>query len=188
MAKKLIVVAMTALLLCIFCVVSAEERVTIILKKADYTASGMDFEIELTFKDTSLYNESVFLSYHVLDEQGNMLRFENERFPVDLSGERAEPLDIHVDIASFPEMENIETAWIQFDLVDSENAYWFSDEGLLDSENTSVLFDRARLRNEQLQNASPVVDIPAVILNAAAWIGLLCCIWKMRFGRKKKTV
>lgn len=186
MAKKLIAAVTTVLFLCNFCLVFAEEQATITIKKADYTAAGMDFEVEVDFKDINLYNESVFLSYHILDEQGNTLRFENERFPVVLSGEKTEPLEIHVDIASLPEMADRETARIQFDLVDSKNVYWFSDEGLLNGENTTVTFERVQMQAGKPQSPKPALDIPAVILNSAAWIGVLYCFWKMRFGRKEK--
>lgn len=187
MAKKMTAMVMALLFLCVSCVVFAEEQVSIVLKKVDYTTDGMDFEVELAFADKSWYNDSIFLSYHILDEQGTMLRFENERFPVILQEGKAEPIEVRVDCSQIPELKDVNEAWIQFDLVDSENLYWFRDKGLLNEENASVLFERSRMEPEQAGGFMTVLDLPAVILNTVTWAALLYFLWRFRPKSKKNT-
>ena len=187
MAKKMTAMVMALLFLCVSCVVFAEEQVSIVLKKVDYTTDGMDFEVELAFADKSWYNDSIFLSYHILDEQGTMLRFENERFPVTLQGKKTKPVEVRVDCSQIPELEEVNEAWIQFNLVDSENLYWFRDKGMLNEENASVLFERSRMEPEQAGGFMTVLDLPAVILNTVTWAALLYFLWRFRPKSKKNT-
>lgn len=187
MAKKMTAMVMALLFLCVSCVVFAEEQVSIVLKKVDYTTDGMDFEVELAFADKSWYNDSIFLSYHILDEQGTMLRFENERFPVTLQGKKTKPVEVRVDCSQIPELEEVNEAWIQFDLVDSENLYWFRDKGMLNEENASVLFERSRMEPGQSGGLMTALDVPAVILNMVTWAVLLYFLWKFRPKSKKNA-
>ena len=161
-----------------------------------YTSAGVLLDVSISFGDTALYNEQVYFSYHLVSENGEMLRFENERLPISLQQDGTADIDIQIDCAQFLELEGHQTAWIQFDLVDQQNVYWFRDRGLVAGEGAQVLFDRSLLAQiepeqvppadssaEPVQDAQPRVEIISVILNAAAWAILIVCLcWA---GRRK---
>ena len=187
MFKKICVVVL--LVLCMTQTVWATESgVTITPDTQTYTSDGMIVPITISFSDMGLYNEEVYFSYHVLAEDGSILRYENERIPLSLENGVAR-LEVYIPCASFPELEAVELARIQFDLVDQRNVYWFSDRGYLEASGEYVQFERENLITEALQGeneTSEVRDerisqtqmqtgksqIASILLNAVAWFAV----------------
>ena len=186
MFKKLCVVML--LVLCMTQTAWATgESVTITPDIQTYTSDGMIVPLTISFSDMGLYNEEVYFSYHILAEDGSILRYENERIPLSLENGEAR-LEIYIPCASFSELEAVELAQIQFDLVDQKNVYWFSDRGYLEAE--PVQFERKNLLTEAVQGENEISEvsdelisetqmqtgksqIASILLNAVAWLAVV---------------
>ncbi len=155
--------------ICLFLVIcctlaqAAEPQVLIETGAMTYTDTGFAVDVTVKFEDMSLYNDQVYLSYHIVDENGGELLFENQRVPVDLE---AEFMTMHVDCANLEELADRETAIIQFDLVDQRNVYWFSANSNISFQAASVVFDRGLL-----QAPTPSVSTTfSIVLNGLACV------------------
>lgn len=204
MFKKLCVVVL--LVLCMTQTVWATESgVTITPDTQTYTSDGMIVPITISFSDMGLYNEEVYFSYHILAEDGSILRYENERIPLSLENGVAR-LEVYIPCASFPELEAVELARIQFDLVDQRNVYWFSDRGYLEASGEYVQFERGNLLTEALQGENETSEandglvsqtqmqtgksqLASIFLNAVAWFAVAggFIYWHRRKKDHKKS-
>lgn len=173
------------------------NQVTIETGAMTYSEVGFAVDVTVKFEDMSLYNDQVYLSYHIVDEDGGELLFENQRIPVNLEAAFA---TIYVDCANLEELADRETAVIQFDLVDQKNIYWFSQKMDIAFQSTSVVFDRALLRTSGSSEQTGDIDYPAevptdtassilsIMINLAAWVllvVLICTVMGKNHKNKK---
>lgn len=112
------------------------------------------------FVSDEVFNDSVKFSYHIEDDVGNMLVYENERIP--LAGLQL-PAEIPVRIDLNEVLRDTEQAVVVFDIVDEENIYWFSGNTGL-----KCRFERIALgqKTEAANEPAQVVikhDLPRVI-------------------------
>lgn len=189
-----------------FAQVASAETPGVIITPGEqtYTEQGFKIDVVLEFVDLSLYNKDVYLSYHALDQSGNVLFMEGQRtqFTIDESGKSTVTFD--VQCADIPELSNIDDFQIQFDLIDQANEYWFSDRGLLHYTGAPVYFERERLGGGQMQednldassgnsgsNGEPSqetseVDTISAILNLLAWGGIIVILLKkVLYGKNR---
>ena len=171
------------------------QGVLVTLESQVYTAEGMLVDVSLKFEDTSLYHDDVLFSYHILDANGEILRYENERQTIAMQQDGTADIQMMINCAAMPELDGVDIAQVQFDLVDQTNVYWFSDRGLVQLTNdTPVLFQQDQLlaAASAAENASVAQDPQtekkfepvSIVLNALAWIGLLALL--ICYRRKKK--
>lgn len=143
---------------------------------------GISIDVTVTFKEDSLYNEGVYLSYHILDQNGELLQFENTRYPLTVQGGRAEQT-ILISSADIPTGENGEAMVIQLDLVDTQNVFWFSENG-----DIAAKMDAITLAPEEIKGSSggdmgflkQVEQISVIAINAAGIAGLGALLWFLR--------
>lgn len=79
------------------------------------------------YETPALHHENVLLSWHIYTSDGNLLIFENTRYHFTLDNGDA---DIPVEIC-LPS-EQPQPMLIYFDLVDEQNAFWFSENKLIE--------------------------------------------------------
>lgn len=111
-------------------------------------------EVQVIFYNQDLYHDGIFLSYHILqkDENGTIeiLEFENQRVKVvlDESGTAGITLQIALN-----ELKN--GVYLEFDLVDVNNLFWFSYNEEIDfSSDVIEIFDRPIYKHiKQLEQA-----------------------------------
>ncbi len=119
--------AILGVFLAAFPVANAQETkhsdVQIAISEPTYGGSRMTAEATVTFNDLTLYNESIYFSYHIESDNGEVLVFENPRYPVVLNEQGVGTIPFEISYASLPQEEKLN---ICFDLVDQENVYWFS--------------------------------------------------------------
>lgn len=153
-----------------------------------YSDTGFAVDVTVTFKDMSLYNEQVYLSYHVVDENGEYLLYENQRLPFHPD---AAFTTVYIEWTSLEEIADRSTAVIQFDLVDEANVYWFSENSDIIFQTASVGVDREMLQPSELPvsennedkatDTNNISQIFAIAINVAIWITILSLIYL--FGR-----
>lgn len=146
---------------------------------------GISIDVTVTFKEDSLYNEGVYLSYHILDQNGELLQFENTRYPLTVEGGRAEQA-ILISLADLPEEENGEAMVIQLDLVDTQNVFWFSENGDIAAKMDAITLESAEIEGpsggdmDQNQFLKQAAQISVIAINAAGIAGLGALLWFFR--------
>lgn len=86
-------------------------------------------EVNIEYSDISLYNNLCYLSYHILDENGNSIEYENTRELIELDETGKGVVILNISIAD----SDIKECIIELDIVDEKNQYWY-----LDNENILV--------------------------------------------------
>lgn len=119
---------------CSFPAFSQEENDVALTSDMDAEQSTdiISGNVAITFNNMDLYNENIKFSYHIYDDAGKDLAFENERIPVMLEGNSVVvPFAFNKkEVISVAELKKFK---IVFDLVDEQNVFWFSS-------NTNVKF------------------------------------------------
>lgn len=113
---------------------------------ADVTQNNgyMSGTVYVQFADQSLYNDQVKLSWHIYDAEGNLLQFENERYPLVLADGQAS-----VQLMDYLPALGSDEIVVRFDLVDEQNIFWFSD-------NPEVTLRQAEFTVQAEADARPV--------------------------------
>ena len=146
---------------------------------------GISIDVTVTFKEDSLYNEGVYLSYHILDQNGELLQFENTRYPLTVQGGRAEQT-ILISSADIPEEAYGEAMVFQLDLVDTQNVFWFSENGDIAAKMDAITLESAEIEGpsggdmDQNQFLKQAAQISVIAINAAGIAGLGALLWFFR--------
>lgn len=171
-----------ALILCQTRAMAAEQpQATITAAATAYTEAGLLVDVTVSFADASLYNEQVYLSYHIVDETGEMLAFENQRLPLSLDKDNSALVTVSVNDSTVPETPNGTAAKVQFDLVDQQNVYWFSLNNTISFQGAEVAYDSAQVAGAGIR-AQIFAAVP-IVLNALLWIVFALLLF--RYMRKK---
>lgn len=124
--KRLIIVMILTLLLFFAETASAQPAPTVALtaqvQQAEQIVSG---EVTISTTEPALFHDQVKLSWHVYDEAGNLLVFENQRLLFTLGEDNKASVPVEIDLSKLGLTP--QTIIIQFDLVDEENLFWFAD-------------------------------------------------------------
>lgn len=110
-----------------------------------YSEDSLLVDLNITFTDTSLYSDQVYLAYRVVDQAGEMVVTESPRTPITLKEDGTAFVTVDVSTAAVPELLNIESGELIFDFVDQKNGYWFSDRALVEYVGEPVVFEKAKL-------------------------------------------
>lgn len=129
MGKKCIVYIIVAMLLWFPLCVQASENAGVIISNLSYDEEYTDtFEstIRIRFFDDELYNDDVYLSYHVYDASGdNLVQYENQRVKINLDEKGEMICTVTLDLKDI--LRNTEKVVVRYDIVDQGNLYWFAD-------------------------------------------------------------
>lgn len=141
MKSRILSVIIAVFCLCLASVPAKAADTADVALYADVAQSLQTLEgtVTVQFHRQELYNEGVKLSWHIYSDGGELLVFENERYPLAVeNGTAVVPVKIEL-----PQLE-AGSAVIRFDLVDEENVYWFSDSPALTMQQDEVHFAQQR--------------------------------------------
>lgn len=152
-----------------------------------YGEKGFAVDVTVTFYDTSLYNDHVLLSYHILSADGaESLVFENPRLPLSVDANGVARQTVSVDRVSQPLLEPIDSAAIRLDMVDEANVFWFFDNPNVDLKTAELPYDATLLVSEtagetRAQAAPEGKQSLPIVFCILGWIGALSLL----MGAKK---
>lgn len=141
MKSRILSVIIAVFCLCFASMPAKAEDTADVALYADVAQNLQTLEgtVTVQFHRQELYNEGVKLSWHIYSDSGELLVFENERYPLAVeNGTAVVPVKIEL-----PQLE-AGSAVIRFDLVDEENVYWFSDSPALTMQQDEVHFAQQR--------------------------------------------
>lgn len=184
-----LLIAAVVLALCMCLVPAAEQpQVTIETGASSYSESMFFVDVTVSFNDVALYNEQVYLSYHIVDGSGEILVYENQRLPLSLDETGSAWTTVCIDAATVPAAADGTKIWIQFDLVDEQNVYWFSGNTAIDFQEARIEYDSSLLlpplAEEETQEA-PDVPVVSVVLNGIMWVALIVLLFRYLRRAKK---
>lgn len=148
-------------------------------------SNPFNIDVGIIFNDPSLYNQYVFLSYHVYDIQDQELIWEGKRTVIKMKTKEEGYSNIDVDLSSIPGFEKMKSLKIKFDLVDEQNVYWFSKNSKISFSSKELIYEKSTVGNlvKTLNNAYKE-HVFISILNIVVF--LLTCIGC--FYVKKKNI
>lgn len=112
--------------ICIPLQVRAENNSVQVFAEKEVIYSSEDtINVDVVFGGNKLYNEHIYLSYHVKNVQGDVLQYENSRYPIALYEDNTATVSVDINVNDI-EVEN-GVLLLEFDIVDEENLFWFSD-------------------------------------------------------------
>lgn len=170
---------------CISAVYAEGEEIRITALEPSYEKDGAHIEVQVELPDKNFVTTGKYFSYHIFNQE-NMVRFENERYPLE---ELKTETIIVIDPENIPEIKGLDKISVQFDIVDEENVYWYSmneDKNLI-SDEVEVDLEQSRSIIAEYKKYAVIVNkiqfAISVMLNLAGWaiLGLIIYIVKKKF-------
>lgn len=151
-------------------------------EEAEFTDTSISVVLEIGFDNLEYYNEHVYLSYHIFDCENNMVIGENERIKIDLNEEQSQRISVKIDMSAAKALEPSKKLYVEFDIVDEQNAYWFSGNDSLSFQSDSVSFDSTIMQKivTEIQSSKIIFAI-----NAVAFV-MLCSVVGVYYYRNRK--
>ena len=142
-----------------------------------FSSPEHNITVQVIFHDLSLYNEHVKLSYHIYDEDGNVLAFENERIPL-MINDGTVVVDLTLDISAAMELSTTKKVHVKFDVVDEKNAFWVSQHPDITHELYETTYDGS-VTNKSLSNLDYILSNQKIQLVASVSALLfLVIVWR----------
>lgn len=140
MKKKCIAFIIVGILLCFQLCVQASERADVVITNMSFDeeyAETFESKIKIQFFNRELYNDEVYLSYHIYDASNyDIIQYENQRIKINLN-EKGEMISaIAVDLKEI--FRNTENVVLRYDIVDQGKLYWFADNEEICFSTTSI--------------------------------------------------
>lgn len=121
-----VVGSILVIFICLILPVHAENDDIQILAGQEVIYSAEDaIGVSVVFLNRELYNEHISLAYHVKDSEGNILQYETSRYPVAINEDGVATVTVNVNVSDIKTEKGI--MFLEFDLVDEQNLFWFSD-------------------------------------------------------------
>ncbi len=153
-----------------------------LVEEAEFTDTSISVVLEIVFDNLEYYNEHVYLSYHIFDCESNMVIGENERIKIDLDEEQSQRISVRIDMSAAKTLEPSKKLYVEFDIVDEQNAYWFSGNDSLFFQSDSVAFGATIIQKviNEIQSSKIIFAI-----NAVTFI-MLCSVAGVYYYRNRK--
>ena len=171
-----------------------------------YSEDSLLVDLNITFADTSLYSNQVYLAYRIVNQAGELVVAESPRTPITLKEDGTAFATVDISTVAFPELLSVETGELIFDFVDQENGYWFTDRDLVECVGQPVIFERAKLGTglvqeenigqeqfvkpeEKIEQEERIpVTFPSAVLNGLVWVCVVVVILKCWGSHGRKEV
>lgn len=126
------------------CIMAESDTADVIISyknEFDETTGIMLINASVDIKDTTLINDDIKFSYHVEDEYGNYLQFENERYELNFVDGNVK-LSLYINQNDLFSKLGTDMVIISFDLVDEINRYWFSQNSNINIQSENLVCTR----------------------------------------------
>ncbi|MFD1179402.1 hypothetical protein ACFQ3W_24335 [Paenibacillus puldeungensis] len=164
---------------------SPDVRIAVI-NKEEQSLPSFTTTVQALFINESLYNDQVYLSYHVIDDENNMLLFEGERVPLKNIDNNLYYAEMNVNLGNISVNKN--HLKVSFDLIDEKNAFWFSR-----NPKVSISSDYIEYRTGNSPKFGfhilKVIDLnKKILLLAISLVGLAAILFLRKFNRVKSCL
>lgn len=143
--------------------ISPDVIIAVINKEEQYS-ERFNLVVQAKFNNTKLYNDNVYMSYHVLDNKDNLLFFEGQRLALVPISNDLYYSDFSIDLSAIKELDGLQNAKINFDLIDEKNVYWFSKNNEVDMHTDIVVYRKDAFKAFYTSLFKAVKTSPSVFL------------------------
>ncbi|WP_053372211.1 hypothetical protein [Paenibacillus sp. FJAT-27812] len=170
--------------------VSAETTndvsITVNSEKEQY-AKNLNVDLSINFNKKDLYNEKVFLSYHLYDKNNQELSWEGQRFPITINENGISNVNMSIDLMS-SKGSITDYAIVRFDLVDEKNVYWFSTNPEIKMTVDEIVFKNNYYKKMVSTIKKTITTSPITFsLNVLFFIVFIILIYKIRMSQLFKN-
>ncbi|GAC41574.1 hypothetical protein [Paenibacillus popilliae] len=138
-------------------------------------------DARIIFSRNELYNEKVYLSYHVYDKDNNPILWEGERFPIVMGEDGIGNSNFILDMGKHSETLNLDNAVIKFDLVDEKNAYWFSGNQEINFSSDGIIYKNNFLKRNVESFMSAIHNSPIIFgINMLMLISFIYVLYRIK--------
>ena len=135
-----------------------------VLSGREQFTSSFDFTVNIKYLNQELYNEKNFLSFHFYDVNGNEILWEGERIPFNLENDGETMVSFSLNLNDYPIVKDLKSGYLQFDIIDEKNAYWFSTSNEIRFFADKINYDESFLKQFVVTLKSAITDKPAIFL------------------------
>lgn len=108
------------------------------------TTQEINGTVYIQYNDVKMYNDMVKFSYHICDKDNNILVFENERIPFNITDGKAQ-INLSIKLNEMEAVANKKNLIIRFDLVDEQNIYWYNDNPNINIQTVEIIYENTFL-------------------------------------------
>ncbi|KAA8996585.1 hypothetical protein F4V43_18480 [Paenibacillus spiritus] len=120
------------------------EKVSVrVDSRLEQNTSHFTADIIIQTTDLDLFNDKVFLSYHVYDAKDKEILWEGSRIPLTLNNAGYAKLTLDLDLKLVLPSDSLQYAKLKFDFVDEKNVYWFSQNSNIDLTTDTIIVDQS---------------------------------------------
>mgnify|MGYP003277017185 CR=1 FL=1 len=127
--------------------------------------------VKIIANNKDIINENTYLSYHVYDNEGEVVLFENKRVPINIDKTGKIMQNLSIDLKSISNKEIKNGAIIKFDIVDEKKSYWFSRNNSIRFDASVIKFENNYLKRIYMEMQQEIARNKIIFS-----INLLCCI------------
>lgn len=151
-----------------------------LMDKPQISDIDISAKLEIKFNDVNYYNDQIYLSYHIFDDMGDVVKNENERVKIDLDADGRQILEVEIDMIEAKQLAGHDNLYIEFDVIDEKSACWFSTEAM-NFGTTSIKFNTTL--SEKLYE-EVYSDLVIFVLNVTVAIlfGFFARVWHKRMS------
>ncbi len=184
MNKHFVYIMTLILILTLFmpAVIATESDDVILLISGDKEiyAKNTELTVDIHFNNTNIYNQNLYLSYHIfLNQQDNRVsesvQYENVRIPIILDDSLSASIQIPVDLDS-KELNEYKQLYLKFDIIDEENIFWYSQSDIKMNVGTVVYVDDFFKRQIMLIRDAFKINPVIFIVNILITLLAICSI------------
>lgn len=135
-----------------------------VLSGREQFTSSFDFTVNIKYLNQDLYNEKNFLSFHFYNVNGNEILWEGERIPFKLENDGETMVSFSLNLNDYPIIKDLKSGYLQFDIIDEKNAYWFSTSNEIRFFADKINYDESFLKQFVATLESAITDKPAIFL------------------------
>lgn len=156
-----------------------------VLSEEIYYTPNMQVQVEVKFNNPNRYNDKVYLSYHIYDEEDKELVWEGQRTPIQVNDNFVGNINIDIDLSTVIDLKKNKVAYIKLDMIDEDNLYWLSTDKTIDVDLPVIKYEENKFKQYMSIYTEAITQRPVTLLvNFMVFIATIYVICRVKYKRK----
>ncbi|MEK3725863.1 hypothetical protein [Paenibacillus sp. FSL H8-0034] len=185
MKKVLVTVLIMFVLLSVNSIVisansSSDVNIVVNSQRVQYTTK-LDVDLSIHFSKIELYNDGVYLAYHLYDINDKEILWEGKRTPISVNDKGISNVKLYVDISTGIQPMELNYSKVKFDLVDEKNVMWFSTNPEIGFSSDQIVYQNDFLKRSIGMLILSIIHSPIIFsVNAVCFVLFIILFFKIR--------
>lgn len=141
----------------------------------------IEVKASIHFYNQSIFNDHLKMSYHIFDKEDNLILWENQRVPILIDPSGTGDIKMSIDLSQVKETEGIDFIRLELDVVDEENAFWYSTNKDIEFGSNNIVYTTNSLHRMSWKLSDVITsNSPVFILNSLVFIAVIIFLFKFR--------